>query len=475
MKYNKIFLALLLSAVLPSQAKITLPSIISDNAVLQQNKDIRLWGWDTPGAVVTVAPSWSDKSVSAKADKDGKWEMTLATPAASMTPLEIRFTDSEGDSKTISNLLSGEVWLASGQSNMEMPLRGFWTQPVEGAAQAIAYAGNNPQIRFATIPKRASYIPQNDVETRWVVSNPQNAADFSALGYFFAESLSKMLNVPVGIISCAYGGSKVEGWIPREKLDTYPNWNVEKEKNDTSLNEWERINVMYNAMLNPVKGYTVKGFLWNQGESNVGRHDEYPQHLADMVEIWRNDWNDKSLPFYFVEIPGWHYDNQEGIDAALFRESQQKAQTIIPNSAIISAIDLLYPYELEDIHASKKKEIGERMAFTAAAQAYGMNGVPHEFPRFSKMTVDGNKAILDFTGAESGFTPNDVLEGFEAAGKDGKFYPASATEDWNTRQIIVTCDKVDKIDAVRYCFHNFAIGKVKNLMGFPLLPFRTDK
>lgn len=475
MKYNKLISVLLLLAALPANAKIVLPSIISDNAVIQQNTNVRLWGKDTPGAKVTAWPSWSDKSVTTVTDKKGRWEMTVATPAASMTPLEIRFTDSEGDSKTISNLLSGEVWLASGQSNMEMPLRGFWTQPVEGAAEAIAYSGNNPQIRFATVPKRASYTPQDDVETRWVVSNPQNAADFSALAYFFAESLSGILNVPVGIISCAYGGSKVEGWMPKEKLDTYPNWSVEKEQLDSKLQEYERINVMYNAMLNPVKGYTVKGFLWNQGESNVGKHDEYHNHLADMVEIWREDWKDDKLPFYFVEIPGWHYNNPDGIDAALFRESQQKAQKLIPNSAIISAIDLVYPYELEDIHASKKKEIGERLAFTAAARAYGISGIPHEFPQFKKMTVEGDKAILDFSGAESGFTPNDTLEGFEAAGNDGKFYPAKATEDWNTRQIIVTCDKIDRIKAVRYCFHNFAIGKVKNLMGFPLLPFRTDK
>ena len=147
---------------------------------------------------------------------------------------------------------------------------------------------------------------------------------------------------------------------------------------------------------------------------------------------------------------------------------------MIPNSAIVCTSDLIYPYELEDIHASKKKEIGERLAFKAAALTYGIDGVPHEFPRFKSAAIEDNRAVLDFTGADGGFTPNDVLEGFEVAGDDRVFYPADATEDWNTRQIIVTSDKVADIKSVRYCFRNFAIGKVKNMYGMPLVPFRTD-
>ncbi len=453
---------------------LRLPSIISDNAVIQQNTDIRLWGWANPGSKVTVRPSWQKDKTTVTTGQGGKWSLTLHTPAASFTPLSITFTDSDGGSKTIGNLLSGEVWLASGQSNMEMPLRGFWTQPIEGSAQAIAYSGNYPGIRMALIPKSASYTPMDDVPTQWKTSAPANAHDFSALAWFFATSLTDMLHVPVGIINCAYGGSKVEGWIPREILDTYPNWNVEKEMNDSKLQEYERINVMYNAMLNPVAGYTLRGFLWNQGESNVGRHDEYPAHMADMVAHWRKRWGNDSIPFYFVELPGWNYSKPEGTDAAMFRECQNSAVGMIPNSDIVCTTDLIYPYELEDIHASKKKEIGERLAFKAAALTYGMNGVPHEFPRFKSAEIKGNKAILNFTGADGGFTPNDVLEGFEVAGADRIFHPAQATEDWNTRQIIVTSDTVNDIKAVRYCFKNFAIGKVKNMYGMPLIPFRTD-
>ena len=305
-------------------------------------------------------------------------------------------------------------------------MRGFWTQPVEGAAQAIAYSGKYPGIRMATVPKRASYTPQERVEGKWKVSNPQDAAEFSALAYFFARSLTDMLNVPVGIISCAYGGSKVEGWMPKWKLDTYQGWDMAKEEKDPSINEWERIGVMYNAMLKPVLGYTVKGFLWNQGESNVGRHKEYPQHQKDMVQIWRDEWGLGELPFYFVELPGWKYGGGELTEAALFRECQHKAAEITPNSGIVCTTDLVYPSELEDIHARKKQEIGERLAFMAAT------------------------------------------------GEDRVFYPAHATEDWNEHTVTVSSDKVKNIKAVRYCFKNFAIGEVKDMFGVPLIPFRTD-
>lgn len=462
-------------SILPVNA-LELPEILSDNAVLQQQTNAPLWGWSKPGSTVTILTSWDGKEYKAKADKAGKWSTKVTTPEASFTPYNIVFTDSEGTAK-IDNILIGEVWLCSGQSNMEMPLRGFWTQPVEGAARAVAYSGKYPGIRVVTIPKLASYEPQEKAPGKWKTSNPDDAAEFTALGYYFAQSLTDILNVPVGIISCAYGGSKVEGWIPKEKLATYPDFDLEKEKvtPDSLLSEYERINVMYNAMLHPVIGYAVKGFLWNQGESNVGRESTYPRHQADMVEIWRDQWGCPDLPFYFVELPSWEYGDPDGIGASLFRECQHESVALLPNSDIVCTTDLVKSDELNDIHASKKKEIGERMAFMAAAKTYGIYGIPHTYPRYKDMTVEGNRAVLTFYNADNGFTPNDILEGFEAAGADRVFHRAQATEDWNTRNIIVTCPEVDKIEAVRYCFKNFAPGKVKDLMGMPLVPFRTDR
>ncbi len=454
---------------------VELPEIIGDNAVFQQQSEARLWGWSSPGNTVKVTPSWSDgKSYTAQADdRTGRWEVNVETLKASFTPQSISFEDSES-TVTIGNVLIGEVWFCSGQSNMEMPLRGFWCQPVEGAAQAIAYSGKYPGIRMVTIPKKGAYTPQDKVEGRWKESLPENAADFSALAYYFATSLTNMLNVPVGIISCAYGGSKVEGWMPKEKLDTYAGWDMAKEEKDSAMNEYERIGVMYNAMLHPVIGYTVKGFLWNQGESNVGCHKEYPGHQRDMVEIWREKWGLGDLPFYFVELPGWKYGDGDETAAAYFRECQHKAAEITPNSGIVCTTDLMYPFELEDIHARKKREIGERLAFMAAARTYGLNGVPHTYPTFKSVELNGSTALLRFDNADAGLNPNMNLPGFEVAGEDRVFYPANASEDWNERTVTVSSDKVKDIKAVRYCFHNFAIGQLKDMYGMPLVPFRTD-
>lgn len=451
-------------------------SIFSDHMVLQHSAPARLWGFASPGRTVAVTPSWPGaETVTAVTGPDGRWDVAVATPAASYTPYSI--TVATADSTfTLSDVLSGEVWLCSGQSNMEMPVRGFRTQPVVGARRAIATSRRYPGVRVATVPKTGSYTPLADTRTEWKLSTPAAAGEFSAVGYFFARHLNDMLDVPVGIIICAYGGSKAEGWMPREILDTYPGWDIDAERDSTTLQEHERIGVMYNAMLLPVAPYTVRGFLWNQGESNVGRHNEYPSHQADMVAHWRRLWADDSLPFYFVELPGWEYGDPQGTDAAVFRECQHEAARIIPNSGIVCTSDLVNPDEVTDIHASRKEEIGERLALMAAARTYGMEGVPHTYPEYRSMDVEPDRAVLHFANADNGLTPHGELEGFEVAGTDGVFHPAHAFEELDGRDIIVQRpDGVDTIKAVRYCFRNFAIGKVHDLMGMPLIPFRTDR
>jgi sialate O-acetylesterase len=209
-----------------ANAELSLPEIFSDNMMVQQNTNAKVWGWANPGKVITVTTSWSGKSaVKATADKDGRWELFIPTGNATFDPQSITVSG-DGSTITINNVLVGEVWFCSGQSNMEMPLRGFWTQPVEGAAQAIAYSAKYPGIRVVTVPKTASYDVQERVPGKWQECNPVNAAGFSATAYFFARSLTDIMNVPVGIIVCAYGGSKVEGWETKEQIDAYPEWDV---------------------------------------------------------------------------------------------------------------------------------------------------------------------------------------------------------------------------------------------------------
>lgn len=473
---NKIYhVAVAMTLAAMSAHAVELPDIISDNAVLQQNTKARLWGWTKPGRKVTVTPSWDGRKYTAKADsRTGRWDVDVDTPEASFTPWTVTFDD--GDSpKSISNVLIGEVWFCTGQSNMEMPLRGFGIQPIEGAAEAIAYSGKYPHIRMANVPKRQEYEVQDRAEGKWNVSSPAKAAEFSALAYFFARSLSDIINTPVGIINCAYGGSKLESWLPKEMLDTYPGYDMEAErKGEKTVDPWHRIGVLYNGMLNPLIGYTVKGFLWNQGESNVGLHNEYPSHQKDLVEMLRDKWGNPDLPFYFVEMPPWSYGNPEGDHAARFRECQHLATSIIPNSGIVCTTDLVYPHELEDVHASQKKPIGERLAFLAAARTYGVEGIHAQYPTYKDVDLQGDKAVLTFNNVYGGLNPNRNIEGFEVAGEDRVFHPAKAVEDWDKFTITVSSPEVSDIKAVRYCFRNFACGKLKDMLGLPLVPFRTD-
>ena len=358
---------------------------------------------------------------------------------------------------------------------MEMPLRGFGIQPIEGAGEAIAYSGKYPHIRMANVPKRQEYDKQERVEGKWNVSSPAKAAEFSALAYFFARSLSDIINTPVGIINCAYGGSKLESWLPKEMLDTYPGYDMEAERSGAkTVDPWHRIGVLYNGMLHPLAGYTIKGFLWNQGESNVGLHNEYPSHKKDLVQLWRNEWGNPDLPFYFVEMPPWSYGDPQGDHAARFRECQHKAAAMIPNTGIVCTTDLIYPHELEDVHASQKKPIGERLAFLAAAKTYGVEGIHTQYPTFKSVDYQGDKAVLTFDNAYGGLNPNRDIEGFEVAGEDKVFHPAKAVEDWDKFTITVSSPEVSDIKAVRYCFRNFAPGKLKDMLGLPLVPFRTD-
>ncbi|MCH5247877.1 MAG: sialate O-acetylesterase [Muribaculaceae bacterium] len=477
---KKLLLLSLSLFTLSASAEIELPQIIGDNMVLQQNSDALLWGWATPDSKIQVTTGWNNRTYSTTTGSNGRWNISVPTPEASYTPYDL-VVKGDGSDIKINNILIGEVWFCSGQSNMEMPLRGFGSQPVEGATKAIAYSGQNKGIRVATVPKLQSYEPQEKVPGKWKESSPENAPEFSAVAYFFAEALNKIIDKPVGIIVCAYGGSKLESWLPEWKLEEYgPLYDMKKEKGmkDGEIDSWHRVGVEYNAMLKPLIGYTIKGFLWNQGESNVGLHNDYPAHQADMVELWRNEWGNDNLPFYFVEIPGWNYDNPNGTSAALFRESQHKAAEITPNCEFVSTVDLVYPFEVDDIHARQKKPIGERLAFLAATKDYDVKGLPWQYPTFKSVELNGNTATILFSQPNSGLNPYNDMPGFEVAGEDRVFYPAKAREEWdfkdNTFKIYVSAPEVNDIKSVRYAFKNFYPATVRDMLGMPLVPFRTD-
>lgn len=468
MKVLNCLLTIALAGCTGMMNAVTLPDIIGDNMVLQQNSEARLWGW-SDADVVKVSVSWDNSVYQAHTDSDGRWHVDVATPSASYDTYTIKFDDGINNI-SIADVLVGEVWFCSGQSNMEMPLNGFWTQPVENSNHDIAYSGQyRGKIRMATVEKTAQLSPADSVAGKWKECEPANSRWFSAVGYHFAVALNRLLDVPVGIINCSWGGSHVEGWLPREELAKYADVDLSQAGSD-EVRQWDQPMIMYNGMLYPLIGYTVKGFLWNQGESNINQHDTYPQRLARMVQLWREKWGLGELPFYCVEVPPYSYGDIAGINGALLREAQHKAVELIPNSGIVCTSDLSKPYEAEDIHASMKQPIGERLAFMAAVKTYGIGGIVCDSPTFRSMEVDGNSALLHFDNAEGGFTPNRDLQGFEVAGTDGVFYPATATAV--DRDIRVECDKVDKIVEVRYCFRNWMPGKVHSTDWLPLVPFR---
>ena len=474
MKKAIISLAFLLS-LLPLSAKVKMPHIFSDNMVLQADTVAMLWGYASPKATVRINGSWgADASV--KTDKDGRWKVGIATPAPSYTPLTLTVSDStDGDKVVFSNVLAGEVWLASGQSNMEMPLRGYLHQPIEGADDEIMFSSKlGKGIRFIKAPRAVNYEPQEDFEASWETSNPETVAEFSAVAWFFARYLGDIIDRPIGIINAAWGSSKVEGWIPAEILANYPDCDYNAERNNPDLDDRKRVGIMYNSMIHPVAGFTARGFLWNQGESNVGSHDSYPTRQDDMVRYWRQIWGNPDMQFYFVELPGYNYGNVDNINAALFREAQHKAEKLTPGSHIICTSDLVYPDEANDIHARNKRDIGKRLAAMAATYSYGVKGLPHKYPTVNEVEFRGNEAVISFNDARQGFTPNEDLEGFEVAGADKVFYPADAQPERKGRTITVSAPQVSDIKAVRYCFKNFAIGRLHNSYGLPLVPFRTD-
>lgn len=498
---KRFFLALCSVFAAMSSHALSLPQIFSDNMMLQQQTQVRVWGWAKAGSKVKVTTSWDAKNYVATTAEDGTWELSVVTPAASYAPQSI-VIKGDGETKTIDNVLVGEVWFCSGQSNMEMPLGGFWNCPVEGANETIAQSGRyRKSIRVATVEHKDALTPQTDVPVRWDECCPEKAAAFSACGYYFAQTLTDLLDVPVGIINCSWGGSCVEGWLPREILETYPDGLTPIDDTD-----YHRKMVMYNGMLHPLAGYTIKGFLWNQGESNVGREQEYVERFQTMTRLWRKMWRqpDDKLPMYTVELPPYWYDNNDGDWGAKLREAQHIIAHRLENSGCVCTNDLVYPYEEQQIHGSKKREIGQRLAYMAATRDYGVQGIVGEAPEFLRMEpVDPNldevrvvagTAVADnvntrglkvyklyFSNAQDGFDRMMNIEGFEAAGIDGKWYPAiawSASEWQNTPNpgcfIKLVCPEVGDVVNVRYNFKNWAPGKVHNMRALPIVPFTTE-
>ena len=464
----------LLLASFQINAKIKLPALFSDNMILQQKSNAPMWGWAEKNGNLTIKTSWNSKIYKAKADNQGKWKVDLQTPVAG-GPFTIEVT--EGTEKVIvKNVLIGEVWLCSGQSNMEMPLKGFQGQPVTNGNNIIVRS-TNKNIRLITVPRTTVLEPLTDFEGKWEVASPKSTSNFSATAWYFGSLLQEVLDVPVGLIHVSYGGSSMEAWMNQEMLKDFASAKIPTTKEELAKDPNRVPTTLFNGMLSPVIGYGIKGCIWYQGESNYERAAEYAALIKKMVSSWRALWKQGDFPFYYAQIAPFNYasfhpkDYLDKYNSAYLREAQLKATKEIPNSAMAVLMDI---GEENSIHPMDKEKGGSRLAYQALARTYGIEGFEFESPKYKSMEIKDNSVTVSFDDVANGITSYDKeVTGFELAGEDKIFYPAKTVV--RRKSVVLTSDKVAKPVAVRYLFKDFAKAELFSAGGLPVSSFRTDE
>ena len=456
-----------------ASADVKLPKVFSDHMVLQRDREVPFWGWDNPGAEVKV--SIGEKSASAKADKDGKWSVKLPAMKAG-GPYKVTVQGSS--TVNFSDVLFGEVWLCSGQSNME------WSVSASANPKEEIEKANHPKIRHIKIPHVPSDKPQSDVNTPgWQVCTPQVAGGFTAVGYFFALNLQKELDVPIGLIGSNWGGTRIEPWttpdgfksVPAlkdisDKLATFP------AKNDKGVINHQSPLALYNGMISPLVPYAIRGALWYQGESNNGEGMLYFEKMKALINGWRKLWNDESMPFYFVQLAPFDYNKQmengkPATSGLPYIWEAQAATLKIPNTGMAVTVDIT---ALKDIHPKNKQDVGKRLALWALAKTYNKPVQVYSGPLYKSMQVSGNKVHIEFDHVGGGLIARDgkPLSFFTIAGEDKKFVPATAVIEGG--KVVVTGEGVSKPVAVRMGWHEEAEPNLSNKEGLPASPFRTD-
>ena len=467
-KYLSLFLILFVQFV---QADVKLPAIVSSNMVLQRNANVSIWGWADAHEKITIKTSWMDEVKILKADAEGNWRINIQT-TASKTPQTISITSINSNIK-LDNILFGEVWLCSGQSNMYQPVKGYNGQPTFGSTKAIVNS-INPNLRLFSVEKIGSKKPLKDLEafTPWQQASPESVAGFSAVGYFFGQQLQEILDVPVGIIHTSWGGSKVEAWMSNEVLSGFQS--VDLADRDILKNTHGIPTALFNAMIHPLIPFTIKGALWYQGESNRNDPENYKKLFPAMVKDWRNRWAIGDFPFYYVQIAPYAYDDINAFEgyknSAFIREAQLQCLDLIPNSGIAITLDL---GAVDFIHPPKKKEVADRLLFNALSQTYAFKNIDFAAPFYDSYELKDASILLTFKNLGTGLYTFDGLKNFEIAGDDKVFYPATA-KIVNGKNIVVSASQVSKPVAVRYAWKNWVEGSLYGTNLLPVSSFRTD-
>lgn len=448
------------------QAKVTLPRFFSDNMVLQQQSECNIWGKADANKIVSIMTSWDNKTYTVKADSKGDFEVKVKTPKAG-GPYEITLTDQE--STLLSNVMIGEVWICAGQSNMEMQMKGFKQQPVEGTTEELLRC-KDANLRLFTVKRHVSLTPEWDVTGQWNEANSASVRDFSATAYYFGKALRATLDVPVGLIVTSWGGSACEAWMAPEWLKAFSKVNQQVTEEDMKKLQQRCPTALYYGQLKPLIGYTMRGAIWYQGEDNVPRYDYYADLLKTMVEGWRSDWKQGDFPFYYCQIAPYDYSLIEWKDSQYLREQQAKAETMIPNARMAVLMDAGLEY---GIHPRKKRQAGERLAILALANTYDVKGMP-DFAVYKEVTFQNDTAVVAFDRSKEWvyFEHGTTSKNFEVAGADHVFHPA--TKVWVSRnRVYVVCDEVKHPIAVRYAFKDWVDGDLMH-DGLPVSSFRTD-
>lgn len=451
-----------LSNITILKAEVSLPAIISDGMVLQQQSNVALWGKARANAKVTVLTSWNQKTYTVNTTKEGAWRLSVLTPKAG-GPFKITFSD--GAKLVLNDILIGEVWLCSGQSNMEMPVKGYGNQPILNSNDILMEA-DEPGVRLYRVEKKMSKTPQNELNARWTIADALSVKEFSAIGYQFARMLQRRLKVPVGIIQSAYGGTDIEAWMTTKSLTGFTDFKIPADTAKVTKND---PGVLFNAMINPVLGYAIKGVLWYQGENNRFNPTTYDKKMEAMVKEWRQLWNCGEWPFYYVQIaPNVYKDHADQIP--LLYEAQSRSMKLIPNSGMVVSVDA---GSRTTIHPPDKTIISKRLAYWALAKTYGKSGITFMGPVYKSLDIVNEKAIVSFDEIPNGLTAfGRTMVSFELAGNDKVFHPAQA--DISGKTVVVKSDAVKAPVAVRYAFKDSLSGNLYNTEGLPAAPFRTD-
>ena len=486
-------------------AAVQLASIFSDHMVLQRGMADPVWGMAAPGQTVKV--SFAGNTVSAQEDNTGRWMVKLPAMQANANPQTLT-VQAGSSTSSVKDVLVGEVWLCSGQSNMTYNLWG-WTPGGHGHA-AVAKA-NYPLIRFVDVPQKTASQPRNSFEGSWQVCSPKTIGGFSAVGYYFGRDLFRKLHVPIGLIESSWPGTPIQPWTPLSAFRDTPQlhndylWieNLEKQfgaqkkafvtaivawlpKARAALNAGQEVpnppqepwnpmsgpgpTSLYNAMINPLVPFAIRGNIWYQGESNVN-DSLYYVRLKALIKSWRKAWNQGDFPFYLVEIAPFYYGNPATGEPVVWNAQENVVRTVA-NTGIAGTQDI---GTLHNVHPFDKRDVGYRLSLLALAKTYGQKGFVYAGPMYKSMTISDGKAVIHFKHAGDGLVSRDgkPLTWFEIAGKNGKFFPAQAAIVGHS--VVVQSSSVPNPTVVRFAWDQVAVPNLMNQAGLPALPFATNE